>query len=118
MREQELEQIEENVRSMEQTNLNITQKLNAAHVANNTTYTWELFVSLFLPRPSSSLRLNRSTFITELFPDDIPTNLADNALLAVDLGQLTIRSEGGDRTFQELLSEFSSGDTGNILSLT
>ena len=47
MREQELQQLEENVRSMEQMNLNITEKLNDAHVANNTTYTYELFVFLF-----------------------------------------------------------------------
>jgi hypothetical protein len=33
------------------------------------------------------------------------TNIANNSLLAVDLGQLTIRSDAGDKTFEELLSE-------------
>lgn len=65
----------------------------------------------------SSVRLDRSTFITELFPDDGPASLANNPLLAVDLGQLTIRSDGGDRTFQELLSKFRLDDAALILSL-
>jgi len=48
----------------------------------------------------------RNTFLTELFPDDITTNLANNALLAVDLGDLTIRSDISDRTFERLLGKF------------
>jgi hypothetical protein len=50
---------------------------------------------------------NRNTFLTEFFTDDITTNIANNSLLAVDLGQLTIRSDAGDKTFAELLSELN-----------
>ena len=54
-----------------------------------------------------SFYFNRNTFLTEFFTDDITTNIANNSLLAVDLGQLTIRSDAGDKTFAELLSELN-----------
>lgn len=50
--------------------------------------------------------MNRNTFLTELFTDDITTNIANNSLLAVDLGELTIRSDNSDVTFEHLLSKF------------
>jgi len=45
--------------------------------------------------------------MTDLFTDDITTNIANNSLLAVDLGQLTIRSDASDKTFEQLISEFT-----------
>jgi hypothetical protein len=53
-----------------------------------------------------SLYLNRNAFVTELFTDDITTNLANNSLLAVDLTDLTIRTDISDKTFEQLLSKF------------
>jgi hypothetical protein len=44
--------------------------------------------------------------MTEVFPDDVAENLANNSLLAVDLGQLTIRSDNSEITFEQLLSKF------------
>jgi hypothetical protein len=41
-REKELVQLNEEIRTLEQTNLSITDKLKLAHLANNTTYTYEL----------------------------------------------------------------------------
>ncbi len=41
MREQELIELEEHVRSLEQTNLDINEKLNAAHLADATTFTYD-----------------------------------------------------------------------------
>ena len=35
---------------------------------------------------------------------DMATNIANNSLLAVDLGQLTIRSDTSEKTFEQLLS--------------
>lgn len=40
MREQELAQLEEHVRALEETNLAINNKLNAAHLADATTFTY------------------------------------------------------------------------------
>ncbi len=53
-----------------------------------------------------SLYLNRNAFVTELFTDDITTNLANSSLLAVDLADLTIRTDISDKTFEQLLSKF------------
>ncbi|CAF4411249.1 unnamed protein product, partial [Adineta steineri] len=47
----------------------------------------------------------KNTFVTDLFTDDISTDIGNNCILAVDLGQLTIRSDTGDKTFEELLNE-------------
>ena len=44
--------------------------------------------------------------MTEVFPDDVAENIANNSLLAVDLGQLTIRSDNSDITFEHLISKF------------
>ncbi len=41
MREQELAELEEHVHRLEQTNLDINEKLNAAHVADATTFTYD-----------------------------------------------------------------------------
>ena len=44
--------------------------------------------------------------MTEVFPDDVAENITNNALLTVDLGQLTIRSDNSDMTFEQLISKF------------
>ena len=44
--------------------------------------------------------------MTEVFPDDVAQNITDNSLLAVDLGQLTIRSDNSEITFEQLISKF------------
>ncbi|CAF0798279.1 unnamed protein product [Rotaria sordida] len=85
MREQELIELEEHIRALEQANLSINERLNAAHITDTTAFT--------------------NTFLTEIFHDDITTNIADNSLLAVDLGQLTIRSDVREKTFEQLLDE-------------
>ena len=46
MREQELQQLEEHIRSLEQSNLNITERLNEAHITNNTAYTYLIHIFL------------------------------------------------------------------------
>lgn len=105
MREQELVELEQYVRALEQTNLGITEKLNAAFLADATTVKywmkfWNNILIIF------SFSFNRNTFLTELFPDDTAENITTNSLLAVDLGQLTIRSDNSDITFEQLLSKF------------
>ena len=40
MREEELTQLEQHVRALEETNLNINEKLNAAHLADATAFTY------------------------------------------------------------------------------
>jgi hypothetical protein len=102
MREQELIEFVEQVRALEQTNLDINEKLNAAHVADATTFTYYFKFIIKIIFSSSSYR---NTFITELFTDDMATNIANNSLLAVDLGELTIRSDVGEKTFEQLLSK-------------
>lgn len=47
--------------------------------------------------------------MTEVFPEDVPANIANNSLLAVDLGQLTIRSDNIDITFEQLLCKSIDG---------
>jgi hypothetical protein len=106
MREHELAALEERVLALEQTNLDINEKLNAAHLADATTFSYYskfIFQILMI----FSFYFNRNTFITELFTDDITTNMAHNSLLAVDLGELTIRSDVNETTFEQLLSKFS-----------
>jgi len=44
MREQELAELEQHVRALEQTNLSINEKLNAAHVADATTFTYYKYI--------------------------------------------------------------------------
>ena len=77
---------------------------------NSTTLTWRT------PRlsreidegPSAGIGLiflSRSTFLTESFPDEITTHILNHSLLDVDLGQLTIRSDPGDRAYEEVLSK-------------
>ena len=41
MRQQELAQLEQQVRALEETNLSINEKLNAAHLADATAFTYE-----------------------------------------------------------------------------
>jgi hypothetical protein len=45
MREQELAQLEKQVRDLEQTNLGINEKLDAAHLADANTFTY--YIKLF-----------------------------------------------------------------------
>ncbi|CAF0776839.1 unnamed protein product [Adineta ricciae] len=85
LQEQHVTQLEEQVRALEQTNLVISEKLNVAHVADTTAF--------------------KNTFVTDLFADDIAKDIGNNALLAVDLGQLTIRSDTGEKTFEQLINE-------------
>ncbi|CAF1273333.1 unnamed protein product [Adineta steineri] len=85
LQERRASELEEQVRALEQTNVIISEKLAAAHVADTTTF--------------------KNTFVTDLFTDDISTDIGNNCILAVDLGQLTIRSDTGDKTFEELLNE-------------
>ncbi|CAF2717582.1 unnamed protein product [Rotaria sp. Silwood2] len=85
MREQELIELEEHIRALEETNLAINEKLNTAHLTDTTAFT--------------------NTFLTEIFQDDMTTNIANNSLLAVDLGQLTIRSDVSEKTFEQLFNE-------------
>ncbi|UJR26039.1 hypothetical protein I4U23_007385 [Adineta vaga] len=85
LQEQHVTELEEQVRALEQTNLVISEKLNEAHVADTATF--------------------KNTFVTDLFADDITKDIGNNCLLAVDLGQLTIRSDTGDKTFAQLINE-------------
>ncbi len=41
MRERELTELEKQVRALEKTNLDINEKLNAAHLADATTFTYD-----------------------------------------------------------------------------
>ncbi|CAF3283751.1 unnamed protein product [Rotaria socialis] len=85
LREQELIDLEEHVRTLEQTNLAINERLNTANITDATNFT--------------------NTFMTEIYNNDMATNVGNNSLLAVDLGQLTIRSDISDKTFEQLLNE-------------
>ncbi|CAF4369259.1 unnamed protein product [Rotaria magnacalcarata] len=85
LREQELIDLEEHVRTLEQTNLAINDRLNTANITDATNFT--------------------NAFMTEIYNDDMATNIENNALLAVDLGQLTIHSDISDKTFEQLLNE-------------
>lgn len=49
MREEELAQLEQHVRALEETNLNINEKLNAAHLSDATAFTYDKEFSEFPP---------------------------------------------------------------------
>ena len=76
----------------------LIQLLSSNNARTNTyIYIYKCFLNVF----------HRNTFVTDLFADDIAKDIGNNALLAVDLGQLTIRSDTGEKTFEQLISMFS-----------